>query len=221
MPKPPGEYLKKIYFDTVVFTPLQLEALVNCMGEAVLDCQATGKVPGTQGNRHAGMIVHNNFPCQGDDRWIAISVTTDEEWEALCLATGDPAWARDRRFVTALGRKQHEDELEKLMETWSIGLSAEEAMRSMQGAGLACGVLQNGQDLLGDPQVRERHYFWELDHPEMGRMHHAGNAFNLMGTPPVLRREPLLAEHTESVCRDIIGMSDAEFVDLYQSGVFE
>jgi aminocarboxymuconate-semialdehyde decarboxylase len=32
LPKPPSEYLKKIYFDTVVFTPIQLEALVKTFG---------------------------------------------------------------------------------------------------------------------------------------------------------------------------------------------
>ena len=32
LPKPPTEYLKKIYFDTVVFTPIQLEALVKTFG---------------------------------------------------------------------------------------------------------------------------------------------------------------------------------------------
>ena len=32
LPKPPTHYLKQIYFDTVVFTPLQLEALVKTFG---------------------------------------------------------------------------------------------------------------------------------------------------------------------------------------------
>lgn len=32
LPKPPTYYLKKIYFDTVVFTPLQLEALAKTFG---------------------------------------------------------------------------------------------------------------------------------------------------------------------------------------------
>ena len=32
LPKPPSSYLKKIYFDTVVFTPIQLEALVKTFG---------------------------------------------------------------------------------------------------------------------------------------------------------------------------------------------
>jgi aminocarboxymuconate-semialdehyde decarboxylase len=32
LPQPPTSYLKKIYFDTVVFTPLQLEALVHTFG---------------------------------------------------------------------------------------------------------------------------------------------------------------------------------------------
>ena len=32
LPKPPTEYLKKVYFDTVVFTPHQLEYLVKVFG---------------------------------------------------------------------------------------------------------------------------------------------------------------------------------------------
>jgi aminocarboxymuconate-semialdehyde decarboxylase len=32
LPKPPTSYLKKIYFDTVVFTPHQLEALIKVFG---------------------------------------------------------------------------------------------------------------------------------------------------------------------------------------------
>jgi aminocarboxymuconate-semialdehyde decarboxylase len=32
LPKPPSSYLKQIYFDTVVFTPLQLDALVKTFG---------------------------------------------------------------------------------------------------------------------------------------------------------------------------------------------
>jgi aminocarboxymuconate-semialdehyde decarboxylase len=32
LPRPPTSYLKKIYFDTVVFTPIQLEALVKTFG---------------------------------------------------------------------------------------------------------------------------------------------------------------------------------------------
>ena len=32
LPKPPSSYLKKIYLDTIVFTPEQLEALVKLFG---------------------------------------------------------------------------------------------------------------------------------------------------------------------------------------------
>ena len=33
----------------------QIEALVACIGEAVLDYQVTGKIPGLEGNRHGQM----------------------------------------------------------------------------------------------------------------------------------------------------------------------
>ena len=57
----------------------QIEALVACIGEAVLDYQVTGKIPGLEGNRHGQMAPHNNYLCQGDDKMgRPIAVRTNE-----------------------------------------------------------------------------------------------------------------------------------------------
>jgi benzylsuccinate CoA-transferase BbsF subunit len=92
----------------------------------------------------------------------------------------------------------------------------------MQAAGVAAGVVENGKDLIEDPQLGHRHHFWYLNHPEMGPCAYDGPPFKLSETPAELRLPaPCLGEHTEYVCTKILGMPDEEFVELLADGVFE
>jgi len=90
----------------------------------------------------------------------------------------------------------------------------------MQAAGVAAGVLGNALDLLErDPQLRHRHYFWELDHPEVGKYHAPAHSFVLSKSPCEVRRAPLLGEHTEYVLKEILNMSDEKIAELVEEGV--
>ena len=95
-------------------------------------------------------------------------------------------------------------------------------MERLQAAGVAAGVVKNTADIYEDPQLIQRGMFWKMNHPEMGQFTHLGQSFILSETPAKpLRPSPLLGEHTEYVCTKILGMSDEEFVNLFQAGVFE
>jgi benzylsuccinate CoA-transferase BbsF subunit len=116
----------------------------------------------------------------------------------------------------------NEEELDKRVETWTSKLPAEEVMHRMQDAGIAAGVVQSGKDLIEDPQLKHRHHFWYLNHPEMGSCAYDGPPFKLSETPAELHMPaPCLGEHTEYVCTQILGMPDEEFVELLAEGVFE
>ena len=96
-----------------------------------------------------------------------------------------------------------------------VAITAEEVMNMMQVAGVAAGVVQNGEDLLEhDPQLRHRYFFWELDHPEIGRYRAPRQSLVLSKVPCELRRAPLLGEHTEYALKEILGMSDEEIAEL-------
>ena len=95
-------------------------------------------------------------------------------------------------------------------------------MEKLQAAGVPAGVVKNAADMPDDPQLAYRHYFWELEHPEIGMHHYEGTGFTLSKTPAeITMPSPLLGQHTEYVCREILGMSDDEFIDLLSQGVFE
>jgi len=149
-----------------------------------------------------------------------IAIRTEEEWQAFADAIGSPGWIKDPKLATLKGRKEHEDELDTLVATWSISFSPEEVMVKLQRARVAAGVVENAWDLLEkDPQLKHRQYFKFLDHPEMGLCSHVDWPFHLSLTPARLRYAPLLGEHTEMVCKNILRMSDREFEDLREAGV--
>ena len=95
-------------------------------------------------------------------------------------------------------------------------------MSLLQAAGVAAGAVQTTQDLLErDPHIRHRGYFQELEHPEMGTCLVHNWPIKLSRTPAQLRQAPILGEHTEYICREILHMSDEEFLDLLTAGVLE
>jgi crotonobetainyl-CoA:carnitine CoA-transferase CaiB-like acyl-CoA transferase len=200
----------------------QVEASVHFLAPLILDYSANKRNPERAGNRAPFAAPHGVYRCQGDDRWCAITVTTDEEWKSLCRVARKPEWTDSPMFSTFLKRKENEDELDRLIEGWTQERTAEEAMRSLQAAGVPAGVVSNAQDLDEDPQLNHYEFNRELDHPEMGkcRFYH-GPAFTLSEAAYELSPPPLLGESTEYVCTQLLGMPDEEFVQLMQEGAFD
>jgi len=200
----------------------QHEVAVQHLAPALLDYTVNGREGGRIGNHHPYAAPHGVYRCQGDDRWCTIAVFTDDEWEAFCKVIGKPTWTGDPKFATLLARKENEEELDRLVEDWTVNFPPKEVMNKIQAAGVAAGVVQSGKDLIEDPQLKHRHHFWYLNHPEMGLCAYDGPPFKLSETPAELRMPaPCLGEHTEYVCTQILGMSDQEFIGLLTEGVFE
>jgi benzylsuccinate CoA-transferase BbsF subunit len=188
----------------------------------LLEYEATGKEPDRIGNSSPYAAPHGVYRCKGDDRWCTIGVSTDAEWASLCRETGRPELMNDLRFNTLENRKNNEEALNNIVSEWTAGFSPEEVMAHLQKAGVPAGMVSNAADVLNDPQLRERNIFWTMRHAEMGDFTHLGQSFQLSETPArPYSSAPLLGEHTEQICTEILGMTDDEFVTLMQEGVFE
>jgi crotonobetainyl-CoA:carnitine CoA-transferase CaiB-like acyl-CoA transferase len=200
----------------------QLENGLQFISPAMLD-YFVNKEKGTRiGNASPNGAPHGVYRCKGEDRWCAITVFTEEEWKNFCVAIGNPALLKNPRFSTLSERKENEQDLNQIVESWTAEHTPEEATEIMQAANVPCGTVQNGGDVFTDEQLRQRNYFWTLDHPEMGPYDHLGQAFGLSETPARPRMPaPCLGEHTEYVCTELLGMSDEEFVELLGAGVFQ
>jgi benzylsuccinate CoA-transferase BbsF subunit len=199
----------------------QFESGISFLPHLVLDYFANGRVREACGNRNLFAAPHGVYRCKGDDRWCAIAVSSDQEWGNFRKVIGKPKWSQEARFDTLPGRKANEDELDKLVEEWTINYPAEEVMKMMQKAGVAAGVVQNSKDLCEDPQLQHRQHFVMLEQAEMGYYPHEAAPFRLSKTPAELRMgAPCLGEHTQFVCNEILGISDEEFNNLVKDGAF-
>ncbi len=208
---------KGVYFDVS-----QLENGMHFMSPLILDYIANQQVAGRMGNCYPGAVPHGVFRCKGDDRWCAIAVFTDAEWHSFCEVLGHPEWIDDSRFTDFEARKENEDELENLVEAWTVNHTAEEVMTLMQKAGVAAGVVQTGEDLMEhDPQLKERGFYAELNHPEVG-VYRSPRPPDLMFKGQFkMTRAPLLGEDNEYVLKDILNLSDGEIVEIVEEGVIE
>ena len=200
----------------------QSEAGIQFLAPYLLDYDANGRVLERNGNRDQSTAPHGAYRCLGEDRWCAIAAFTDAEWDAICRVMGDPSWSKEERFATFLGRKKNEEELDKLIEQWTINYSAEEVMLKMQEAGVSAGVVETAEDLHRDPQLKARHHLWTLKHQEIGDSTYDSMGSNLSKTPADLNKAAhTLGEDNYHVYTQILGFSDEEFVEFLEQGLLE
>ncbi len=200
----------------------QAEASLQFMAPVFLDYIVNNRKEGRSGNASSCAAPHAAYRCKGDDRWCAISVNTDTEWQAFCKVLGDPDWTKQTKFSTFVLRKKNENELNSLIDVWTINYDAYDVMNMMQSAGVPAGVVQNGKDLLYDPQLKSRNHYWSMHHDELGDYPFMAPSIMLSKTPHEARMPaPCLGQHTQYVCQEFLGMSDEEFVRLLADGVFE
>jgi benzylsuccinate CoA-transferase BbsF subunit len=191
----------------------QIEAGVYCLSEAVVRCSANGEVPTRAGNRDAAACPHGVYPCTGDDRWIAIAVTSDAEWQALCGAMGVPSAAAGDRFSDP-------DALDARIAAWTRGFDAFALAESLQAAGVPAGPVQDFQQLLDDPQLAHRGHWVPLRHPKLGELPFDRCGFRLSEAPGELRSPgPLLGEHNAAVLGELLGLGPDEIERLVREGV--
>lgn len=205
----------------------QFEALSSLLGTLVLDLSGNGATSQAQraGNRlpHGSGAPHGAYRCRGEDRWVAISVLTDGQWESLTRAMKHPPWIQNERFATAADRSQNADELDSLLETWTRQHPAEEVMHLLQEAGIPAGVVQTGADLAeNDPHLKERGFFRQVPDAQGVNRTIEGAPYKLSRTPGgVSRGAPEFGADQTYVLREVLGMSDEELAECAIAGVFE
>jgi len=181
----------------------QVEAMASLLGDAFVPGEKTDSAP------------HGVYRCKGEDRWCALAVFTGEEWQGFKKVLGNPPWAEDKRFATLASRLKNKKALDSLIEDWTKKHPPEEVMALLQAQGVAAGAVQNARDLAQDPQLKERGFFIELDHPRMGKTVSDATPVRLSATPPLYSRPaPLPGQDNDYVYGEILGLSESEINKL-------
>ena len=209
----------------------QFESLVSVIGPVLLDISAN------QRKQHAPLwesqegpaAPHGVYRCRSRvegslrdlDRWIAISVRSQQEWERLVIAIDHPPWTAEFRFRTMYLRMRNRDKLDHYLAQWTARHDAEEAMAILQRAGVTAGIVSNGADLCErDPHLRARRFWPSVELPDGTTTRVTGVPIKLSATSGSVRSAaPEIGENNDYVLGELLGLGPAERERLIAEGV--
>ncbi len=156
------------------------------------------------------------YPCQ--DGYIHI-LCQPPWWGRFCQMIDRPDLAADERLVPNLLDIAYAPEVDAAFYPWLLERTKQQVMEAGQAAGVPVAALNTMRDVMNDPQLRDRQFFVDVDHPAAGVTRLPGVPIRMLGTPGELRRAPLLGEHTFEVLTGRLGYSAEDVVLLGQQGV--
>jgi crotonobetainyl-CoA:carnitine CoA-transferase CaiB-like acyl-CoA transferase len=199
----------------------QSEATAFMIGANLMEAAASGKDPEPIGNASLSVAPHDCYPCLGEDRWCVIAAENEKQWSALARLIGGEL-EHDRRFMTNGERLANRAALNAIITEWTRARDRFEVRKLLQSAAVPCGVVQTGEDLCNDPQLKERGFIVAVENPRLGRVVLPNFPLQFKNSRLTRRWEfPVLGRDTEAVLRDVVGYSAETIASLKQDGVLE
>jgi crotonobetainyl-CoA:carnitine CoA-transferase CaiB-like acyl-CoA transferase len=192
------------------------EISVHQMRRAVIDAQL-GRPHVRNGNRDREVWHQGVYPARGVDRWIAISLFGRDDYQRLITLLGGE-WPAAAAVEGAVDEAR--DAFDSQLAERTSQRGDFEWMAQLQAAGIAAGVVQDVADVLErDPQLRARPAWVALDHAVLGAFEHQSVPYHLARTPAEPTPAPRIGEHTEHVCRELLGLREQHLRELFEAGV--
>lgn len=195
------------------------EAVTTLLGAPMVDHMINGRVAARDGNRRPDLAPHNCYPCTNPDEpsreeWVSIAVATNEEWLSLCIAIGKPELATDPRFGDLASRKVNEEDLDRILGDWTLGLGAHQAMQLLQAAGVSAMASLRADDLFQSEHLRERGAWVEYEHPVQGPRFDVRLPWIFSDGEGAYGPAPLFGQHNAYVYGELLGMLPEEILEL-------
>jgi CoA:oxalate CoA-transferase len=156
------------------------------------------------------------FRC-GSGEFISLMVLP-YQWSQFVKAMNMPELAEDARFRDARARRDNNQALAEIIETWLARFaSRQEAMAALEAERIPCAPVLTLHETMSHPHLRERGTVRRVADAAIGE-------FDIPGLPAKFSRWPVptvltadrLGEHNEDVLRNVLGLSDIEIEELYR-----
>lgn len=189
----------------------QIEASIHFLAPLVLEYRDSGRVRTQAGLSSERAAPHGVYRTAGIERFCAVAVETDEQWEALGSVVPDLRQVGDRWAETAAA--------DEILAQWFAPRDGFEAAQELRAAGVPAYVALRASDFYADPNLVAREFFIELDHGAIGTMTFDGPVTLFSATPArPWRAGPMVGEHTQQVMSEVLGFSNEEITALAATG---
>jgi benzylsuccinate CoA-transferase BbsF subunit len=199
----------------------QSEATAFMIGAHLMEAASSGKNPEPIGNISMSVAPHGCYPCKGEDRWCVIAAEDERQWAALAKILG--AGVGDNpRFATNVERLKNRDALDALIANWTKSQDPFALRDQLQEAGVPCGVVQTGEDLVNDPHLQSRGFIVAVDNQRLGKVVLPNFPLQFSNAKLTRRWEfPVLGRDTETVLRDVVGYDETKITALKTEGALD
>jgi crotonobetainyl-CoA:carnitine CoA-transferase CaiB-like acyl-CoA transferase len=175
------EFCAGIYAAAAIIAALRVRRQHGC-GQAIdialFDCAMStmstflpfhmiGKPVTRAGNRHSLAAPWNAY--RAADGWVLICTATDEQWQRLCAAMGEPALAHDDAYATNAGRVMRSSEIDRRIQQWVMTGSVARCVECLCAINVPCGPISTVAQLADEPNLKHRHMIHHLVDPVANR----------------------------------------------------
>ena len=194
-----------------------LDVQVATIANMNMNYLISGKVPRRQGNAHANIVPYQVF--KAADGELVLAVGNDSQFAKFCEIAGC-GFAQEDRFRKNADRVRNREILVPLLEEVLRTRTVNEWVALLEPLGVPVGPINNLSQVFDHPQVKSRNMRIDLPHPLSGSVPQVASPIRMSATPPQYQSAPpMLGEHTRTVLKERLGVSDEELAGLLEKKV--
>ncbi len=195
-----------------------LEPIVSILGPLAAEYQHFGIVPERIGNRAPNTAPRNTYRTS-DDKWVAISASTQAMAERLLRAVGREDLLADPRFATNNARVENVQPLDAAIQAVIGARTLDENLQAFRAQGVTAGPVYDIVQFLADPHVQEREVIVEVPDDDWGTLKMHQPTPRLSATPGRIRHPgPKLGAHNAEIYGEL-GLDAAALARLAADGI--
>ena len=196
-----------------------IEPILTILGPQPIVYDQLGIVQTRTGNRSVNNAPRNTYRT-ADDRWVAISTSTQSIAERVMHLVGHPEVIDEPWFASGAERAEHADELDAFVASWIGARDIDEVVVAFEEAHAAVAPIYDIRQIMDDPQYAALGSIVSVDDPELGSVKMQNVMYRMSDTPGEIRwAGRRLGEDNLAVFGGELGMSEEELDALHDKGV--